>query len=210
MMKLQEFYFFLDMTGTFVFAISGATAARQRGLDLFGILVIAFTVACGGGIVRDLCIGSIPPSGLANWRYLLVSVFAAGLAIGFFPLVQRMNRPVLFFDAIGLSLFAVTGAQKSLAYGQNIQVAILLGVVTAVGGGVMRDVLLNRVPVILQKEIYALAALIASSIVVLGTFFPGVSTDLVSIVALVICCSLRLLSLYYKWNLPNFIDTEQK
>lgn len=208
-MKLQEFYFFLDMTGTFVFAISGATAARQRGLDLFGILVIAFTVACGGGIIRDLCIGSIPPAGLANWRYLLVSLFASGLAIGFFPIVQRMNRPVLFFDALGLSLFAVTGAQKSLAYGHNVQVAILLGVVTAVGGGVLRDVLLNRVPVILQKEIYALAALIASTIVVFGTFVPDVSTDFISIIALVICCSLRLLSLYYKWNLPNFIDSSK-
>lgn len=204
--QLHEFYYFLDMAGTFVFAVSGATAARSQGLDVFGIIVIAFIVACGGGIIRDLCIGSIPPSGLSTWKYLFISVSGAVLTMGLFSIVMRMSKPVLFFDALGLSLFAVTGAQKSLAYGHNVQVAILLGVVTAVGGGVIRDVLLNKVPVILQKEIYALAALIASSIVVLGSFIPSVSMDLWSVIALVVCCSLRLMSLYFKWNLPTFSD----
>src|SRR6476661_4659986 len=169
--KLHALYYFLDLAGTFVFAISGAAAAKQRGLDLFGICAIAFTVACGGGIIRDLCIGAIPPAGLTNWQYLVVAIIAAGLTSGTFSLVQRLNRPVLFFDAVGLSLFAVTGAQKALAYGHNGQVAVLLGITTAVGGGVLRDVLLNRIPVILEKEIYASAALIASVIVVSGSYF---------------------------------------
>lgn len=202
--KLHTLYYFLDLGGTFVFAISGAVAAKQRGLDLFGICAIAFTVACGGGIIRDLCIGVIPPTGLANWQYLVAAIIAAGMTIGLYPFVQRVNRPVLFFDALGLSLFAVTGAQKTLAYGHNAEVAVLLGITTAVGGGVLRDILLNRVPVILEKEIYASAALIGALIVVLGNYLKWISNDWVSIIALIVCFGLRLLALRYHWNLPVY------
>jgi uncharacterized membrane protein YeiH len=201
--KLHSLYYFLDLAGTFAFAISGATAARKRNLDLFGICALAFTVACGGGIVRDLCIGAIPPAGLSNWHYLVVAMIAAGLTVHFFPIVQRLNRPVLFFDAIGLSLFAVTGAEKALHYGHNGEVAVLLGITTAVGGGVIRDILLNRVPVILEKEIYASAALIGALIVVLGNYLEWVSADLVAIIALLICFTLRILALHFHWNLPT-------
>lgn len=209
--NLHTLYYILDLTGTFVFAISGAMAARQQGLDIFGIIVIAFTVACGGGIIRDVSIGSIPPAGLANWHYLLAAIIAAFMTVGLYPIVKKMNRPVLFFDALGLSLFAVTGTQKTLAFGHNIQVAILLGVITAVGGGVIRDVMLNRVPVILQKEIYASAALVGAIIVAAGSFFKELSPDLISIIALLVCCTLRLLALYFRWNLPTFpIDNQDK
>jgi uncharacterized membrane protein YeiH len=192
----------LDLTGTFAFAISGATAAKQRGLDLFGICAIAFTVACGGGIIRDLCIGAIPPAGLTTWYYLAVAIVAAGMTVGLYPFVQRINRPVILFDAFGLSLFAVTGAEKALLYGHNAEVAVLLGTTTAVGGGVLRDVLLNRVPIILEKEIYASAALIGASIVVLGNYLKWVTGDWVSIIGLVACFTLRILALRYHWNLP--------
>lgn len=204
MYKLHTLYYFLDLAGTFVFAISGATAARQRGLDLFGICVIAFTVACGGGIIRDLCIGAIPPTGLTNWYYLVSAIIAAGMTIGLYPLVQRLNHPVLLFDALGLSLFAVTGAQKSLAYGHNAEVAVLLGIITAVGGGVLRDILLNRIPVIFEKEIYASAALAGALIVVIGNSVKLISNDWISVIALIICFGLRLLALRYHWNLPNY------
>jgi uncharacterized membrane protein YeiH len=113
--KLHSLYHFLDLAGTFVFAISGAAAAKQRGLDLFGICAIAFIVACGGGIIRDLCIGAIPPAGLTNWSYLVAAITAAGITLGLYSFVKRLKQPVLFFDALGLSLFAVTGAQKSIA-----------------------------------------------------------------------------------------------
>lgn len=129
---------------------------------------------------------------------------AAGMTIGLYPFVQRLNHPVLFFDALGLSLFAVTGAQKSLAYGHNAEVAVLLGITTAVGGGVLRDILLNRIPIIFEKEIYASAALTGASIVVLGNHLKWMSNDWVSIIALIICFGLRLLALRYHWNLPIY------
>ena len=202
--KLHTFYYFLDVTGTFVFAISGATAAKQRGLDLFGICAVAYTVACGGGIIRDLCIGAIPPAGLTTWYYLVAAMVAAIMSIGLYPIVERLNRPVLLFDAAGLSLFAVTGAQKALSYGHNGEVAVLLAIITAVGGGMLRDILLNRVPVILQKEIYASAALVGALIVVLGSYIKWLSNDWIAIIALVVCFTLRMLALHFHWNLPSF------
>ncbi len=202
--KLHTLYYFLDLAGTFAFAISGATAAKQRGLDLFGICAIAFTVACGGGIIRDICIGAIPPAGLTTWYYLATAIIATGMTIGLYSVVQRLNRPVLLFDAVGLSLFAVTGAQKALSYGHNGEVAVLLGIVTAVGGGVLRDILLNRVPVILEKEIYASAALTGALIVVLGSHLKWLSSDWIAVIALTICFTLRILALRYHWNLPAF------
>lgn len=202
MEKLHSLYYFLELTGTFFIAISGATAARQRGLDLFGICAIAFTVACGGGIIRDICIGAIPPAGLTNWRYLVSAILASLLTIVLFPVVKRLNRPVIFFDAVGLSLFAVTGTQKALSFGHNGEVAVLLGITTAVGGGVLRDVLLNRVPVILEREIYASAALTGACIVVLGSYVKWISSDWISIIALCVCFSIRMLALRFHWNLP--------
>ena len=206
--KIHSAYFFLELAGTFAFALSGSTAARQRGLDLFGICAIAFTVACGGGIIRDLCIGAIPPAGLTNWYYLVAALVASVLTVSFFPIVQRVNHPVLLFDAIGLALFAVTGAQKALSYGHNAQVAILLGITTAVGGGVLRDVLLNRVPIILQKEIYASAALIGAVIVVLGNYL-NLSSDWVAIFSLITCFTIRMLALHFHWNLPSSAAKEK-
>ncbi len=203
MTKFQSLYTFIDLAGTFAFAISGAVAARQKGLDVFGILVIAFTVACGGGIIRDVCIGAIPPAGLSDWRYLVVAMAAAAITMSLQPLVRKLNRPVLLFDALGLALFAVSGARKALVFGHNNEVAILLGMITAVGGGILRDILLNSVPVVLEKEIYASAALAGASVVVIGSYFrwPG---DWVFLAGFLLCFILRILALYYHWELPVF------
>lgn len=196
-------FIFLDLAGTFAFAISGAVAARERGLDGFGILAIAFTVACGGGVLRDLCIGATPPAGLADWRYLATAVVAAALAMASQGVVERLAHPVVLFDSLGLGLFAVTGAQKALLFGWNAEVALLMGVVTAVGGGVARDVLLNRVPVILQREIYASAALVGAAIATFGDLL-GWASPLITWSAVGVCFALRYLSLRYRWNLPRF------
>lgn len=197
----------LDLAGTFAFAISGAVAARDRGLDWFGVIVVAFTVACGGGVLRDLAIGAVPPAGLSDWRYLAVATAAAFLTIAANALVVRLADPVRLFDSLGLGLFAVTGAQKAIMFGHNAEVAVLLGVATAVGGGVARDVLLNRVPVILQRDIYALAALVAAVIEV-GGLRLGWMSGWRTWIALMACFALRYLSLRYKWNLPRAIRSD--
>jgi uncharacterized membrane protein YeiH len=193
----------LDLAGTFAFALSGAVAARERGLDWFGIGVIAFTVACGGGVLRDLCIGAIPPAGLADWRYMAAAVVAAVLAAASNGIVRRLAHPVTLFDTLGLGLFAVTGAQKALLFGTNAEVAVLMGMVTAVGGGVARDVLLNRVPVILQREIYASAALVGAAIATFGDAL-GLASPALTWCAVAACFALRMASLRYRWNLPRF------
>jgi uncharacterized membrane protein YeiH len=202
-MNEQLLFNLVDLAGTFAFAISGATAARRCNLDLFGILAIAFITACGGGIARDLCIGAIPPAGLSDWRYLVTAIVAALLTIVAYRWVERLTYPVRLFDAMGLGLFAVYGAHKALLFGHNAEVAILLGMITASGGGMARDVLLARVSVVLQKEIYALAAFVGAALTVIGEHYgwPAVWATWLPILA---CFALRFLSLHYHWNLPRF------
>jgi len=202
-MNEQLLFNLVDLAGTFAFAISGATAARRCNLDLFGILAIAFITACGGGIARDLCIGAIPPAGLSDWRYLVTAIVAALLTIVAYRWVERLTYPVRLFDAMGLGLFAVYGAHKALLFGHNAEVAILLGMITAIGGGMARDVLLARVSVVLQKEIYALAAFVGAALTVIGEHYgwPAVWATWLPIMA---CFALRFLSLHYHWNLPRF------
>lgn len=203
MKSASTIFMILDLAGTFVFALSGAVAARQRQLDIFGIFSVAFSVACGGGIIRDLCIGAIPPAGLNNWLYLLAVVAATVLVTGFYQFVHLLQQPVLLFDALGLSVFAVTGARKTLAFGYGAETAVLLGIVSAVGGGVIRDVLLNRIPAILTKEIYASAALVGAVIVVAGDYFHY-PAEMVTIIAVISCFMLRYLAFHFHWNLPSF------
>jgi uncharacterized membrane protein YeiH len=202
-MNEQLLFNVVDLAGTFAFAISGATAARRCNLDLFGILAIAFITACGGGIARDLCIGAVPPAGLSDWRYLFTAIVAALLTIVAYPWVERLSYPVRLFDAMGLGLFAVYGAHKALLFGHNAEVAILLGTITAIGGGMARDVLLTRVSVVLQQEIYALAALVGATLAVIGEYYhwPAVWATWLPILA---CFGLRFLALHYHWNLPRF------
>jgi uncharacterized membrane protein YeiH len=203
MNQANTIYTFLDLVGTFVFALSGAVAARQKGLDIFGIFSVAFTVACGGGIIRDLCIGAVPPAGLTNWLYLLMVVAATVMTISFYRLIEYINQPVVLFDALGLSVFAVAGARKAIQFGHNYEVAILLGTVTAIGGGVIRDILLSRVPVIFKKEIYASAAMVGAMIVVAGDYLQY-SRESVSILAIGVCFGVRFFALRFHWNLPSF------
>lgn len=193
----------IDLAGTFAFAISGALAARREKFDVFGVLAIAYITACGGGIARDVLIGAVPPAGLADWRYVAVSVFAALATMGAYRQVEKLTYPVRLFDALGLGLFAVYGAHKALALGMNAEVAILVGMLTAVGGGVARDVLLNRMVVIMQQEIYASAAFLGAALAVLGESF-GWGSLWSMWVPIVACCGLRLLSLRFHWQLPTF------
>ena len=158
----------LDLTGTFVFALSGALAGVRRKLDLFGVLVLSFAAANSGGITRDVLIGAVPPAAISDWRYLVVSLVAGLITFYLSPTIERLRHPVLLFDAAGLALFAVAGAQKSLDYGLNPVMAMSLGMLTGIGGGMARDMLLAEIPTVLRSELYAVAALAGAGVVGAG------------------------------------------
>jgi len=163
---MENLLLVLDLMGTFVFALSGALAGARRKLDLFGVLVLSFAAGNSGGITRDVLIGAVPPNAISDWRYLSVSLVAGAFTFYFAHLIVRMWNPVLLFDAAGLALFAVTGASKALGYGLNPVMAIALGMVTGIGGGMVRDVLLAEIPTVLRSDLYAVAALAAAAVVV--------------------------------------------
>src|SRR5919202_6092284 len=155
----------LNLTGTFVFGLSGGLAAVRAQLDLFGVVVLAAVVGLAGGITRDLLIG-VPPATFRDWRYL-AAAGAAGLVCFFAgPALERIQRSVLFFDALGLGLFCVTGATKALDFRLGPAQAILLGAITGIGGGMLRDVLLREVPAVLRHELYAIPALLGAAVMV--------------------------------------------
>jgi uncharacterized membrane protein YeiH len=192
----------LDLAGTFVFALAGATAGVRRQLDLFGVLVLAFAAACSGGIIRDTLIGATPPAAISDWRYFATSMFAGILAFRWHSTIERMANPVRVFDAAGLALFAVAGAQKALAYELNAAMAALLGMVTGIGGGLVRDVLLAQVPSVLRSDLYAVAALAGAMVVVVGHEF-AVSPVITAIAGAALCFTLRLLAIQRGWHLPK-------
>jgi uncharacterized membrane protein YeiH len=191
----------LDLTGTFVFALSGALAGTKRGLDLFGVMVLSFAAGNSGGITRDLLIGAVPPGAVGDWRYLGVSLVAGLVTFYFPPMVVRVSNAVLVFDAAGLALFAVAGSSKALSFGLNPVMATVLGMVTGIGGGMVRDVLLAEIPTVLRADLYAVATLAAAAIVVVGHVFelPVVP---VTAVALISCFLLRVMAIKGGWRLP--------
>jgi uncharacterized membrane protein YeiH len=191
----------LDLAGTFVFALSGAVAGVKRQLDLFGVLVLSFVAANTGGIVRDILIGAIPPGAISDWRYLGISL-VAGLVTFYFPsaIIQRWS-PVLLFDAAGLALFAVSGAQKALLHGLNPVMATLLGMLTGIGGGMARDVLLAEIPTVLRSDLYAVAALLGAAIVVIANMLQF-SPEVAALVGAGLCFGLRILAIRHGWQLP--------
>ena len=197
----------LDLVGTFVFALSGATAGVERRLDLFGVLVLSFAAANTGGISRDVLIGAVPPAAISDWRYLAVSLLAGLLTFFWFSGINRLHSPVLVFDGAGLAVFAVSGAQKALAFGLTPVMAALLGMLTGIGGGMARDVLLAEVPAVLRSEIYAVAALAGAAVVVIGETLclPPVAT---TVAGAVLCFGLRLIAIRRGWHLPVAPHTE--
>jgi uncharacterized membrane protein YeiH len=191
----------LDLLGTFVFALSGAGAALRRRLDLFGVLVLAFVAGNFGGITRDLMIGSVPPEAISDWRYVAVSLVAGVATFYFFPVIDRLGSAVLLFDGAGLALFAVSGTQKALAFGLNPIMAALLGMLTGIGGGMVRDVLVAEIPIVLRADLYALAALAGAAVVVIAGLLQIPSTA-ATIVGAALCFGLRVMAIKRGWHLP--------
>jgi uncharacterized membrane protein YeiH len=193
----------LDLAGILVFGVEGALAAIGGDLDFFGLMVLAFTTALAGGIIRDLLIGAIPPQSLRDWRYGTTAFVGGALVFFLHEFVLRIPGPLItVMDAAGLSLFAMAGTVKALDYRMHPFVAILLGGITGVGGGTVRDVFLAQVPNVLRSDIYATAAL-AGAAVMLGARKLRVPPVWAAILGGVVCFVLRMVSVWRHWNLPH-------
>jgi uncharacterized membrane protein YeiH len=191
----------LDLVGTFVFALSGAVLGVRRGMDLFGVLVLGFVTAVSGGIMRDVLIGAVPPDAIRGWQDLATSTAASLLVFSFPMLIGRLRAPVRFFDAAGLGVFAVTGTQKALEYGLTPLMAAILGMVSGIGGGMVRDLLTAQVPIVLRSEIYAIAALAGAAVIAFG-HLAGLSAAMTTLPGIGLCLFLRMMAIYCGWNLP--------
>jgi uncharacterized membrane protein YeiH len=191
-----------DLGGTFVFALSGAMAGVKHRLDLFGVLVLSFAAGNSGGIARDVMIGAVPPSAISDWRYIAVSMLAGLVTFYWYRMINRVSSPVLMFDAAGLALFAVAGAGKALAFHAGPVAATLLGMLTGVGGGMVRDILVMEIPTVLRTELYAVAALIGAALMVGGRMLH-LPTSVAGVVGAVCCFGLRFIAMRRGWQLPT-------
>ena len=193
----------LDLVGTFAFALNGAlTAVRATDVDIVGVVTLGMVTALGGGIIRDVLLDSLPPATFSDWRYLVVA--AGGGLVAFFLArrLDRLNGPIIVLDAVGLSFFAVTGASKGLGLGLGIGQAIILGAITAVGGGTLRDVLIREIPSVLRTGFYAVPALIGAAVVV-AAIQAGLLGLLSTLSAAAVCFVVRMLGVRYAWGAPR-------
>jgi uncharacterized membrane protein YeiH len=196
----------LDLVGVFAFALSGGLVAVKKRLDLFGVLVLSAAAALGGGIMRDVLIGRIPPTGISDWRLLTAAMVAGLLTFLYHPGVERISRFVRVLDAAGLAVFAVGGSLTARGAGANAIPAVIVGVITAVGGGMVRDVLAGQVPEVLRREMYALPALLGSTLVVTAHHFDVIS-PLVIWGCVLLVFGLRMAAVILHINAPKPLRT---
>jgi uncharacterized membrane protein YeiH len=191
----------LNLAGTFVFGLSGGLAAVRARLDVFGVMVLAVVVGIAGGITRDLLIG-IPPQTFRDWRYLAVGAGAGVVTFVGHGVLTRLERPILVFDAGGLALFCVTGAATALDHHVGPVEAVVLGAITGVGGGALRDVLVREVPVVLRTGLYAIPALLGATVVVLASE-AGTHNLAFPVLGAVVCFAIRIAGVYFDLNVPQ-------
>lgn len=193
----------LDLTGTFVFAVNGAlTAIRATRLDIVGVLTLGMITGLGGGTIRDVLLGALPPATFVDWRYLLTAAGGGLLAFALSNALDRLATPILVLDAVGLSVFAVLGASKAVGLDFGYAQAVIVGVITACGGGTLRDILILRIPVVLRSELYAIPALVAAGLTVVIVHLDayGIGTALA---AAAVCFAVRMLGVRYDLNAPE-------
>lgn len=193
----------LDLLGTFAFALNGAlTAARIARLDIVGLMALGMITALGGGIIRDMLLNDLPPATFRDWRYLAVAAAGAFIAFIFSKYLNRLTKPIEVLDAVGLSVFAVTGASKAMEFGLGPAQAIILGAITGVGGGTIRDTLVGKIPSVMSEGLYAIPALVGAAITVTAMLADlyGVAA---AIIAAVICWLIRIVGVYFKLNAPH-------
>jgi uncharacterized membrane protein YeiH len=201
--QADRLLFALDMAGTFLFALEGALAAIAANLDFFGVMVLSFTTALVGGVIRDLLIGAVPPASLRDWRYAAVA-FGSGASVFFLHhYVLEIPVPVIVvLDAAGLGLFAVAGTEKALDFGMHPFIAVLLGTITGVGEGTVRDIFLATVPNVLRADVYATAALAGAVVMVIAREMR-MGTTMSATMGGVVCFGLQVVSVWQHWNLPK-------
>ncbi|HEY1999927.1 trimeric intracellular cation channel family protein [Paraburkholderia sp.] len=201
--KVESIVWAADLAGTAVFAVEGAVIAMRGGLDLLGVMVVSFVAALGGGVIRDLLIGATPPNAIRDWRYAALTCAAGLLSFGLHTVAPPIPATlVIVLDAAGLALFAVAGVEKALLFRIHPFVAMLLGTMTGVGGGVVRDILLARVPVVLQADFYASAAFTGALVVVLARR-AGMPSGWAALAGGLACFVLRLVAVAHGWHLPK-------
>ena len=194
-----------DLTGTLVFALEGALRAIRSELDFLGVLVLAFVTAVGGGIIRDLLIGAAPPAAIRDWRYFGIAILGATAVTFFYQWVQAIpDRLIVTLDAAGLALFAVAGVEKALDYDMHPLMAVVMGGITGVGGGTVRDLLLAQVPSVLRKDVYASAAL-AGGVVMVVLLKVKVPRAVAMTAGGGACFLLRMVAVAQNWNLPRLL-----
>ena len=197
-----NYIYILDVIGTVVFAITGALAAKEHKMDVFGMFILAFVTGVGGGTLRDMMIGSTPVFWMKNPFYILMIVLGVVLPI-VFKKMSEWKKSILFFDAIGLGVFTVIGVEKGIDFGLHPVIAVALGAVTGCFGGLIRDILRNQIPAVLHKEIYATASL-TGGIMFFVLNYLGFHSDLVAVLTAFIVFIIRVLALKYRWELPKF------
>lgn len=191
----------VELIGLVAFAASGALAAVRARLDVFGVVVLAMTTALGGGIMRDLLLGVHPPTTLRSWPFLLVPAVTGLLVFWFHPQVAKLRRAVLLADAVGLGVFVTAGTTTALQFDVPAYTACLIGMTTGIGGGALRDVLLREIPMVLRREIYAVAALAGAVVVAVGAWLR-LDSSWVTVIGSAIVVAIRLIALWRKWDAP--------
>jgi uncharacterized membrane protein YeiH len=192
----------LDLAGTFAFALNGAlTALRATRLDIVGVVTLGMITALGGGTIRDVLLDSLPPATFIDWRYLAVAASGGFIAFLFGRHLDRLNTPITVLDAAGLSLFAVAGASKAIDLGFGPAQAVIVGAITAVGGGTLRDVLIRRIPFVLTNELYAIPALAGATVVVVLTLLEG-DVSVAAAVGAALCFVIRMAGVRFGLNAP--------
>jgi uncharacterized membrane protein YeiH len=193
---------FLDLFGTMAFAVTGALKAIEHKLDIFGVIVLSVITGLAGGIMRDVLLGKIPPSGISSLSYVSIAIVTAIVVFFLYPKIKRQMRLFLIFDALGLGVFTIIGATIAFnMYGFNILLMIFGGIITAIGGGIIRDTLVNETPLVFRKELYASISFIGVILYIL-LIYGGMNLEVSSIICISFVTVLRVVALRFEWNLP--------
>jgi uncharacterized membrane protein YeiH len=193
---------FLDLFGTMAFAVTGAIKAVEHRLDIFGVIVLAAITGLAGGIIRDVLLGRIPPSGISELSYVSIAIVTAVSVFYLYPRFKGQMGLFLTFDAVGLGVFTIIGATIALnTYGFNVLLMVFAGMITAIGGGIIRDALVNETPLVFRKELYASISFVGVLLYIL-LIYEGVNLEISSITCIIFVTIFRIMAIHYKWNLP--------